>query len=123
MTSTSKRSIIPCRLAGQLNAARVEHLQLEQLTFDVFRDDVITNPLEHLAENQISEPEALTLQLSVNPIGLGIRDAAEVVDPNGSVDDHDVATRLFFFGARSRDRLPRPPFLAGDECSSDCESE
>src|SRR4030095_6448394 len=88
VAASPERSVVPRCLTRQVDAAHVEHFEPEQLTLDLFRCDLVTNALEHLAENQISEPEALTLQLSVNPIGLGIRDAAEVIDPNGGVDDH-----------------------------------
>src|SRR5882672_4788510 len=123
VATSAERSVVPRRLTSQVDAAHVEHLELEQLTLDLFRCDVITNTLEHFAENHISEPEALTLQFSVNPIGLGIRDAAEVIDPNGGLDDHHVATLLSVPRAKSRDRPARPRSLAADECSSDCESE
>src|SRR6266852_966095 len=39
---------------------------------------LVPNALEHLAEDEISEAETLSVQRRVHPLGLGIRDAAQV---------------------------------------------
>src|ERR1700676_1408778 len=61
-------AIVARRLPRQQGATRFEHLSLRQGSFYVFRDQVITDPLQPLAEDDIGEPEALAIELSVQPI-------------------------------------------------------
>jgi hypothetical protein len=92
MSVTAKRPIVKRRLTGQISTAPFEHLKLEQLTLHGLRRTVVPNALEHLTEDQIGETETLSVQLGVHPLGLWIRDAAKVIDPDGGVDDHHDAT-------------------------------
>ena len=88
VAAAPKRAIVPRGFPGQVNTAGFEHFQLEQLTLDIFRRELIANALQDLAENHIGEPQTLAIQFRMNPIGFGIRDALEIIDPDSGVDDH-----------------------------------
>jgi hypothetical protein len=88
MAATAQRAIVPSRLPRQLDTACLEYFQLEQLPLDISCDRLIAHALEHLAENQISETKALSIELRIKPVGLRIPDAMKVIDPDSSVDDN-----------------------------------
>jgi hypothetical protein len=48
---------------------------------------LVADALQYLAEDEVSQAEALSLELAVQPIGVRIYRSAEVVDPDGGVDD------------------------------------
>lgn len=91
MTTTPKGAIVTCRVTRKRDAAGFEDDQLREFAFDRLRRDVITDALQHLAEDNVREPETLALKCSVEPVCLRIPHALEVVDQNGCVDD-DHAT-------------------------------
>ena len=72
VTAASKRPIVARGLTRQVGATHVEHLELQQLTLDGLRGNIVPNALQHFAEDQVSEAETLPVQLLVNPLGLGI---------------------------------------------------
>ena len=80
--------MVPRRIAGKRNASGFEDDQLGKLAFDRLRRYVITDALQHLAEDDVREPETLALECSVEPVCLRIPHALEVVDQNGRVDDN-----------------------------------
>ena len=90
MTTTPKGAIVTRRVAGKRNAAGFEDDQLRELAFDGFRRSVITDALQHLAEDDVRQPEALALKCSVEPVRFRIPHALEVVDQNRRVDDDHV---------------------------------
>ena len=69
------------------DTAGFEHVQLEQLAFDLVRHGLIANTLQDFAENQVDNRQTLAVEFHMKPIGFGIRDALEVVDPDRGVDD------------------------------------
>src|SRR6476620_5775244 len=90
VTMASKRPIVARRLARQHYATHIEDLTLRQRGLDLFRDHVVTNPLQHLAKDDVCQSETLTIEFSIQPVGLGIGRALQVVDPDGGVDNHHV---------------------------------
>ena len=90
MTTTPKGAIVTCRVTRKRNAAGFEDDHLRELAFDRLRRDVITDALQHLAEDDVSEPETLALKCSIEPVCVRISHALKVVDQNGRVDDHHV---------------------------------
>ena len=56
---------------------------------------LLPDALQHLAENEVGQAEALSFDLAVQPIGVRIYRSAKVVDPDSGVDDgHAVALLL-----------------------------
>ena len=53
VTPTSKRSIIPRRLACHCHALRIEHLQIQQPPLNLLRNHVVANALQDLAEDDV----------------------------------------------------------------------
>ena len=90
MTTTPKSARVTRRVTRKRNATGFEDDQLRELAFDRLRRDVITDALQHLAEDDVREPETLALKCSVEPVCLRSPHALEVVDQNGRVDDDDV---------------------------------
>jgi hypothetical protein len=66
------------RLPAQIDAARFEHVQLEQLLLDIRRSRPVANALERFADDEVREAKPLAIELRIEPGGLGIADAAEV---------------------------------------------
>jgi hypothetical protein len=87
VSAAAQRAIVPRRISSKVDAARVEHLQLEQLSLDAPGDALVTYALQDFTQDQISDGETLPVERSVEPVGFRIRHAAEVVDPDGGVDD------------------------------------
>lgn len=108
VAATAQRAIVPSCFPRQLDAGCFKYFQLEQLPLDVFRDRLIANALKNFAENQIREPETLPIEFHVEPLGLGIRDSLEVIDPNSRVDDHHAA----YLATRPRRDASRSPSQA-----------
>jgi hypothetical protein len=44
--------------------------------------------LQHLAQNEIGQGEPLSLQVPIQPQGLEILNAPQIIDPHGRVDNH-----------------------------------
>ena len=54
---------------------------------DTLRIGVGTETLQDFAEDEVGETEALAVEFAIEPRGLGIAGAGEIVDPDGGVDD------------------------------------
>src|SRR4051812_43782043 len=87
VSAAAQRPIVSRGIPSHLDAARVEYLQRQQLSLDVLRDPLVAHTLQDLAQDEISEGETLPLERCVKPVGLRIRYAAEIIDPDGGVDD------------------------------------
>src|SRR6476469_8318134 len=70
--STSQRSVIAGGLAGQSDAARCEHFESQQKILDLFGGGVVTEALQHFAEDDVCQGETLPVQLLIQPVGLDI---------------------------------------------------
>jgi hypothetical protein len=104
VASAAKDAIIQRCFSGQIDTARVEHLKLQQLALDIF-GNFVANTLQDFTENQVDEAQALAIEFHMNPIGFGIRNAFQVVDPDGGVDDDHVG----YFATRPRRDVSRSP--------------
>lgn len=114
-----QRPIIPHCVPRQVDAACFEKFQLEQSALDLSRCELISDTLQHFAENHIYQPEALTIEFCMNPICLRISYALKVINPDGRVDDHHDAISLRGPHEKHRDPLPRPPYRAsGRRCAA-----
>ena len=88
VTAVPKSAIVAGRLSRQRNAARLEHLELCQLLLNLIGGQLVADTLQHLAEDEIDQSKSLALEFGVQPVGLGILRALEVVDPHRAVDDN-----------------------------------
>ena len=105
VTAAPKRPIVSRRLACQRHAPCLEHLQLHELPFNLLRHHVVADALQHFAEDDVRQPEALAIEFGVQPVRLRILRALEVIDPDRGVYDHHAA----YFATRSRrDELRSP---------------
>jgi len=84
----TKSPVIPCCLDCQRYTDRFEHFAFQQLLPDVSCRGLIADTLQHFAENQISQPEALAVSFLVQPIGLRVLQPPEVIDPHRRVYDY-----------------------------------
>jgi hypothetical protein len=105
VASAAKDAIIQRCFSGQIDTARVEHFKLQQLVLDIFGNNLVANTLQDFTENQVDEAQALAIESHMNPIGFGIRNAFQVVDPDGGVDDDHVG----YFATRPRRDVSRSP--------------
>jgi hypothetical protein len=85
--SPAQHPIVSGRLPRQVHTAHLEHCQLQQLALDVFGGELITNALQHFADNHILLAETLTIKLRMHPVCLRILDALEVIDPDRREND------------------------------------
>jgi len=86
-TSPSQRSVIACGLAGQIDAAGFEYFESQQEFLDLFGRGVVAETLQHFTEDDVGQRETLPIQFVIQPVGLGIPCAAQVVDPDRCIDD------------------------------------
>lgn len=105
MPSPAQQAIVSRCLPRQVNTTHLEYGQLQQLALDILCDDLIANALQHFAQDQISEPETLAIELGMHPLCLRILHAFEVIDPDSRVDDHHAG---YFPTRPSRDASRSP---------------
>jgi hypothetical protein len=107
MAAAPQRPIVSRCLRCQVHTA-FEHFQLEELALDILRSELTTNALEDFAEDHIRESKTLLIELRMEPLGLGIRSALEVIDPNRGVDDYHAS----YCADRPRREASRSPSQA-----------
>jgi len=94
VSANAQRAIVPRGISGDVDATCVKHLELEQLPLDVLRDALVAHALKDLAQDQISQRQALPIERSMQPVRLRIRNPSEVIDPDGGIDDdHSASAR------------------------------
>ena len=106
VTLAPKAPEIPSRGDRQSRAACLEKLEPAEITQNSAKRDIVANALQNLAQNQIRQPQPLTVNFTVQPIGLGIQHAAQVVDPYGRINDHHVPAYLATCPSREASRSP-----------------
>jgi hypothetical protein len=89
-SAASERPIVPRRLPREVGTACLEQFQFEETSLDIIRCGFIANALQHFAENDVRQPQALTIEFRIKPIRFRIPDTLEIVNPDGGVDDHHV---------------------------------
>jgi hypothetical protein len=72
---------------GQLPATRLKDLEFEQVGLDLREGAFATNALQNFAKDKIGQAEALPLEFAIEPKGFGVLGAAQIVDPDGGIDD------------------------------------
>jgi hypothetical protein len=85
MAAGSKETIVLCGGDGQRLTSTGKHLELEQVAPDAREGGFSTDSLENLAQNEIGQPQALLVQLSVEPISVWIHGSCEVADPDSGI--------------------------------------
>jgi hypothetical protein len=90
-TLSPQRSVVLRCRTSQSGSSKLEQLQLSKLAFDCRSRRLVPHALQHLAQNHVCNRERLSTQLGIDPIRFRISHAAEVVDPNGRVDNDHVA--------------------------------
>ena len=73
VTMTPKGAVVTRRVAGERNAASFEDDQFGELAFDGFRHNVITDALQHFAENDVRQSETLVLKCGIQPVRFAFR--------------------------------------------------
>ena len=117
MAPPAKRPKIAGCGDGECRSARVEHLGLEEFLLRLPELNIVSDALQDLTEDQICQTETLAAGLFVQPIGLRVLQAAEVLDPDRRVDDDHVA--LFRDASLTRVReIPFPRDLAPQAADS-----
>jgi len=79
---------ISCRLDSQFRTASLKDLELTQFTQDSRERILVSNTLKSLAENQISQSEALPTKLAIKVVGLFVPQTVQIVNPHRSINDH-----------------------------------
>ena len=106
VTAASKISIIARCLTGEGAAARVEQLKLRQRLLDFSYQRVVANALQHLAQDNVGQSQALAVDFSIQPLSLGITNALKVIDPDRRVDDDHGSLRQATNAGRVQITLP-----------------
>jgi hypothetical protein len=91
VAATPKRPIILRSLAREIDAASGKYFQFEKSALDVLSNEVVSDALQYLAEDDIGQGETSSAKLRLKPVRLGVAGTVQVVDPHGAVDDdHDL---------------------------------
>jgi hypothetical protein len=80
MAPAPQRPIVARGVARQRHSARFEDLQPRQCSLDLFRHEVVTDALQHFAEDDIRQAEALAVEFGVEPVSLRISDGSEIIE-------------------------------------------
>ena len=75
-------------LNSQFLTASLKYLELAKFTQDSRERLLVSDTLKSLAENQISQSEALPTKLAIKVVGLFVPQAAQIVDPHRGINDH-----------------------------------
>jgi hypothetical protein len=65
-----------------------KYLKLAKFPQDSYERLLVSDTLKSLAENQISQPEALPTKLAIKIVGLFVPQTAKIVDPHRGINDH-----------------------------------
>jgi len=79
--------IVPAGCDGQAGSAGMEDLEFQELGLDPRETVLVPNSLQNLAKNEIGHPQPLPLQFPIEPPRFRVLGAAQVIDPDGRVDD------------------------------------
>ncbi len=117
MTAAAKGPKIPSCRECEGRSPGLQHLKLEEFPLHPLQRGVVADALQDLAQDEDRQAETLAANLHVQPIGLHIFEAAEVIDPHGCVDNDHVA--LFRDAPQSRGgEIPFPGDLAPQAADS-----
>lgn len=75
-------------LDSQFLTASLKYLELTRFMQDSCERLVVSDTLKSLAENQISQSEALPAKFAIKVVGLFIPQTAQIVDPHRGINDH-----------------------------------
>jgi hypothetical protein len=88
-----QRSVVLSGGDRQFFAARIEDMKLQEFVADHRKSRITVDALKHFAQNQIRESKALRRHFVIQPGGLRVLDASQVIDQYGRVDNyHDELT-------------------------------
>lgn len=104
VTAAAEGATVARRLARERHATCLEHLAFGQRSLHLFGGHIAVDSLQHFAEDDIREPEALAIELGVQPICFGISRTLEIADPDGGIDDDHA-----YLASRSRRDALRSP--------------
>jgi hypothetical protein len=111
VATTPQHPVVSSCFSRQVDAARREHFQLEQLPLDIDRGFLVAKALEHFADDEIYDTKPLAIEFRVEPVGLRVANSVEVIDPDSGVDDYHVRL-LRHTAAAGLLELPIPRDLA-----------
>src|SRR6476660_206402 len=90
---TAETPEISRRFDSQPLATSFENLELTKFAQDACKCILVSDALKRLAKNQVRQPKKLPTELSIKVIGLFVPQAAQIVDPDRSInDDHRSPT-------------------------------
>jgi hypothetical protein len=75
-------------LDSQFLTASLKYLELAKFTQDSCERLLVSDTLKSLAENQISQSEALPTKLAIKVVGLFVPQTTQIVDPDRGINDH-----------------------------------
>lgn len=87
-TASSQDTVIRRSRYREFDASGFENLKFEQIAAHPVKGCVAIHTLQHLAKNDVSQPKPLPAQLTVEPGGVGVPGAAQIIDPDCCIDDH-----------------------------------
>ena len=61
---------------GDVDSPRAEYLEFQEIPMHVCEDDFIADSLQHLAKDQVGQPQALVCQFSIQPEGVRVGNAS-----------------------------------------------
>jgi hypothetical protein len=106
-TSAAQHTIVSGSVPREIDATRLEYLQLQQQLLDIDSRTLIPHALQDLAQDDVYETQPSPTKLLIKPIRFRSAAASEIVDPNGRIDNHHV-----YFAARPRRERSRSPSQA-----------
>ncbi len=72
--------------------ATVKNLKLAQRSLHALRNCFTADPLQNFAEDDVGEGHSPARQFSIKPLRLGACSAAEIIYPDGGVDDNHTSS-------------------------------
>ena len=93
VTALPEVAVMGCRFDGECRVVRIDDLELEQFGLNGCSFAIVAKPAQYLGENQRGQPDALAVEMQVEPLALWIADAVEEIDPDGRVDDDQALSR------------------------------
>ena len=88
ITFLPKSPEIPRRRDRKTRASRLHNFEAVEFAQDALEQTVVAIALQNFAQNQVGKPQTLPLEFPVQPVALRIPCPAEIVDPDGRINDY-----------------------------------
>jgi hypothetical protein len=71
-----------------IRTSSCKHFKSKKLSLHSSKCMVVGNALQDLAEDDLGQPKSLVSEFSIQPLRLRVLNAAEIVNPNGRINNH-----------------------------------